>query len=112
MAFDGLKFEYSADVFATNNAEMDTEHEGLFTAINTLNGDRSVANYEALAGLVIKHFADEEAGNSLSEEHLAMHKDLLKTATDVLGKLKDGSATVDDALIDFLQKWLMNHIKG
>ena len=109
--YDSLPFNWAAGNFATNNAHMDDEHKGLFTAIDKLDAERTVANYEALAGLVIAHFNDEEA-LGLPAGHLQQHKDLLATATAVLGDLKSGAKTVDQGLIDFLKNWLKNHIKG
>ena len=42
---------------------------GLFEAIDLLAAERTAASFESLAGLVIKHFSDEEA-LGLSESHL------------------------------------------
>jgi hypothetical protein len=42
---------------------------GLFEAIDRLAAERTAASFESLAGLVIKHFSDEEA-LGLSESHL------------------------------------------
>jgi len=41
----------------------------LFTAIDTLEAERTLASFEALAGLVVAHFADEEELGSLSDAH-------------------------------------------
>lgn len=65
--------------------------------------------FEALAGLVITHFQDEEA-LGLPAAHVQIHKDLLAVATAKLGELKAGAA-VDDGLVSYLKDWLMNHIK-
>lgn len=138
--YDSLPFVWTADVFGTNHAEMDEEHRGelehyswmtwslvntglvayvwtrpptgLFTGIDKLDRERTAASFEELAGLVIKHFQDEEAAASLPEGHLKAHKDLLEVATATLGKLQSGEASVDDGLVDYLRKWLMNHIKA
>lgn len=111
MAFDGLEFKWTAGVFGTNNAHMDDEHAGLFTAIDRLDAERSLEAYEALAGLVIQHFKDEEAECGLSDEHKQQHVDLLNIAVAKLGELQGGAA-VDDGLVAYLRSWLMNHIKG
>ncbi len=58
--YDSLPFVWTADVFGTNDAKMDEEHAGLFTAIDKLDADRNLAAFEALAGLVVQHFEDEE----------------------------------------------------
>ncbi len=110
MAYDNLPFQWTKETFGTNNAEMDVEHQGLFTAIDALDKERTTASFEALAGLVIKHFADEEKVG-LPEAHKKIHADLLAVATAKLGELKAG-AKVDDGLVAYLRKWLMNHIKG
>jgi hemerythrin len=106
----GQEFKWTAEVFGTNNAHMDEEHQGLFTAIDALDVARSAESFEALAGLVITHFADEEKEMTLPEEHLKIHKDFLEVATAKLGELKAGTATVDDGLMTFVKDWLMNHI--
>ena len=84
---------------------------GLFAAIDQLDRERTAASFESLAGLVIKHFEDEET-LGLTEAHKQIHKDLLSVAVAKLGELKSGAATVDDGLVDFLRNWLKNHIKG
>ena len=86
-------------------------HVGLFDAIDALDAARTTESFEALAGLVIKHFADEEAECELSDAHKQIHADLLAVATGKLEELKGGAA-VDDGLVDFLRNWLKNHIKG
>jgi hypothetical protein len=43
---------------------------GLFDGIDNLAKLKTTESFEALAGLVIKHFADEEHGNTLPEHHL------------------------------------------
>ncbi len=62
--------------------------------------------------MVITHFKDEEAQAALSPSHLKAHQDLLEIATATLGKLKDGSASVDDGLVSYLRNWLKSHIKA
>jgi hypothetical protein len=69
MAFDGLEFKWTAGVFGTNNAHMDDEHAGLFTAIDRLDAERTLEAYESLAGLVIQHFKDEEGECGLDDAH-------------------------------------------
>jgi hemerythrin-like metal-binding protein len=106
-----LDFKWTADVFGTGNGHMDEEHVGLFNAIDALAEAKTPESFEAMAGLVIAHFADEEKECNLSDAHKKMHTDLLAVATAKLGELKSGAATVDDALVDYLKNWLMNHIK-
>ena len=59
-------------------------HTGLFTAIDTLNAERTTASFEALAGLVIAHFADEEAQGCLSESHLVSSSHSSQHLTSVM----------------------------
>lgn len=42
---------------------------GLFAAIDALDAQRTTESFEALAGLVIQHFKDEEAECNLSDAH-------------------------------------------
>lgn len=70
MSYETLPFIWTAEVFGTNNAQMDEEHAGLFTAIDILDSERTVESFESLAGLVIAHFADEEKACGLSAAHL------------------------------------------
>ena len=67
-AYDSLPFVWTEANFATHHAHMDEEHQGLFTAIDKLDHERSLASYESLASLVIQHFKDEEE-LGLSESH-------------------------------------------
>jgi len=64
-----MAFVWTAAEFGTNEPKMDEEHAGLFTAIDTLEAERTLASFEALAGLVVAHFADEEELGSLSDAH-------------------------------------------
>ena len=110
MAFDSLPFKWTEATFATHNAEMDSEHQGLFAGIDKLDHERTTASFEALCGLVTKHFHDEEK-LGLPAAHKKAHDDLVATATAKLHELK-GGAKVDDGLVTFLKNWLKNHIKG
>ena len=116
MAFDKLDFKWTAEVFGTKESKMDTEHAGLFAAIDKVEAEKTAASFEALAGLVIQHFKDEEAimtaAGGVPAAHKKAHDDLLAVATAKLGELKSGKASVDAGLISFLQNWLKNHIKG
>ena len=85
---------------------------GLFAGIDALAAQKTAASFEALAGLVIKHFADEEKVKALPAAHLKAHHDLLAVATAKLAALKAGTEKVDDGLVHYLQNWLKNHIKS
>jgi methyl-accepting chemotaxis protein/hemerythrin len=70
-----------------------------------------------LAEYTINHFADEErnfAQTNYPEEtqHKALHKKLLEQVTELIGKFNAGEPLVAQDVINFLQDWLINHIKG
>jgi len=63
------------------------------------------------------HFADEErnfAQTHYPEEtqHKALHKKLLDQVTELIGKFNAGEPLIAQDVINFLQDWLVNHIKG
>ena len=84
---------------------------GLFAGIDRVDKERTTAAFEALCGLVVTHFTDEEK-LGLPDAHKKQHEELKATAVAKLNDLKAGKCTVDDGLVTFLKNWLKNHIKG
>ena len=96
-------FEWST-AYATNVEKMDTQHKGLFVAIN-----KAVAGgqpeFDSLAGLVVKHFQDEEAEMGLDDAHKAKHAALLAEVGDKWGAGKK-------EFEPYAKNWLHEHIQG
>jgi methyl-accepting chemotaxis protein/hemerythrin len=70
-----------------------------------------------LAEYTINHFADEERSFAQSHypeevQHKALHKKLLEQVTDLINKFNAGETLIAQDVINFLQDWLINHIKG
>jgi len=111
--------------FATGVSKYDDQHKVLFNMVNDLaDAMQQKKSKEAvgrvlngLAEYTINHFADEErsfAQTHYPEEsqHKALHKKLLDQVTDLIGKFNAGVPLIAQDVINFLQDWLINHIKG
>ena len=103
----------------------DNAHKVLFSMINDLaDAMQQKKSKEAvgrvlngLAEYTINHFADEErnfAQTRYPEEaqHKALHKKLLDQVTELITKFNAGEPLIAKDVINFLQDWLINHIKG
>lgn len=103
----------------------DNAHKVLFNMVNDLaDAMQQKKSKEAvgrvlngLAEYTINHFADEErtfAQSHYPEEaqHKALHKKLLDQVTDLINKFNAGETLIAQDVINFLQDWLINHIKG
>jgi methyl-accepting chemotaxis protein/hemerythrin len=111
--------------FATGVAKYDEQHKVLFNMVNDLaDAMQQKKSKEAvgrvlngLAEYTINHFAGEErdfAQTHYPEEtqHKALHKKLLEQVTALIGKFNAGEPLIAQDVINFLQDWLINHIKG
>jgi hemerythrin len=111
--------------FATGVSKYDEQHKVLFNMVNDLaDAMQQKKSKEAvgrvlngLAEYTINHFADEErnfAQTHYPEEaqHKALHKKLLDQVTELIGKFNAGEPLIAQDVINFLQDWLINHIKG
>ncbi|MEI7816406.1 MAG: bacteriohemerythrin [Desulfuromonadales bacterium] len=111
--------------FTVNVDKYDNAHKTLFNMVNDLaDAMQQKKSKEAvgrvlngLAEYTINHFADEErnfAQTNYPEEaqHKALHKKLLDQVTELIGKFNAGEPLITQDVINFLQDWLINHIKG
>ena len=111
--------------FATGVSKYDDQHKVLFNMVNDLadamqqkkSKDAVGRVLNGLAEYTINHFADEErnfAQTHYPEEtqHKALHKKLLDQVTELIGKFNAGEPLIAQDVINFLQDWLINHIKG
>lgn len=103
----------------------DNAHKVLFNMINDLadamqqkkSKDAVGRVLNGLADYTVNHFADEErsfAQTHYPEEtqHKALHKKLLDQVTELITKFNAGEPLIAKDVINFLQDWLINHIKG
>lgn len=111
--------------FTTTVSKYDEQHKVLFNMINDLadamqqkkSKDAVGRVLNGLAEYTINHFADEERSFAQTHypeeaEHKALHKKLLDQVTALIGKFNAGEPLIAKDVINFLQDWLVNHIKG
>lgn len=111
--------------FATGVSKYDEQHKVLFNMVNDLaDAMQQKKSKEAvgrvlngLADYTVNHFADEErsfAQTHYPEEaqHKALHKKLVDQVVELIGKFNAGEPLITQDVINFLQDWLINHIKG
>lgn len=70
-----------------------------------------------LAEYTTKHFAGEERDVDQTKypeltQHKTLHKKLLDQVTELIGKFNAGEPLIAQDVINFLNDWLINHIKG
>ncbi|WP_432738534.1 bacteriohemerythrin [Maridesulfovibrio sp. FT414] len=113
------------DKYRINVAEVDGQHEGLFSILNRLhesltNGeDKSMQAVllDELIDYTVEHFATEErlflqTGFPGYEEHKRVHDDLTGKAVDIQDEFRNDNATISFELLDFLHQWLTEHTLG
>ncbi|MDD2366617.1 MAG: bacteriohemerythrin [Desulfuromonadaceae bacterium] len=111
--------------FTTSVSKYDEQHKVLFNMVNDLaDAMQQKKSKEAvgrvlngLAEYTINHFADEERSFAQSHypeeaQHKALHKKLLDQVTELIRKFNAGEPLIAQDVINFLQDWLINHIKG
>ena len=111
--------------FSTGVVKYDEQHKVLFNMVNDLaDAMQQKKSKEAvgrvlngLAEYTVNHFADEERSFSQSHypeetEHKALHKKLVNQVVELIGKFNAGEPLITQDVINFLQDWLINHIKG
>ena len=111
--------------FATGVSKYDEQHKILFNMVNELadamqqkrSKDAIGRVLNGLAEYTVNHFADEERSFAQSRypeenEHKALHKKLVDQVVGLIGKFNAGETLLTQDVINFLQDWLVNHIKG
>ncbi len=111
--------------FATGVQSMDDQHKKLFDMVNDLHDamqqKRSKEGIGSILDRLIEytasHFSAEEESfrrSSYPEEaqHKSHHAKLVEQVLDLQRKFQAGEALLTQSVIEFLQDWLINHIKG
>ena len=111
--------------FSTGIQKFDDQHKALFRMVNDLHDAmQQKRSKEAigqilreLADYTVNHFAEEEALFSQTrypeeEAHKRLHKALVDQVVELIGKFQSGETLLTQDVITFLQKWLIEHIKG
>ena len=118
MAFMTWNDSYSVRVRA-----IDEEHKQLFKMVNDLHeamksGQGSVVVVKVLDRLIRYtriHFANEEDAMAQADypafiTHVAAHRALTQTVEELSVRVKGGTTGVSVEVMDFLQRWLTDHI--
>jgi hemerythrin len=113
------------DSFATGVKSLDDQHRKLFDMVNDLHDamqqKRSKEAIGSILGRLIEytasHFGAEEESfrrTNYPEEaqHKVHHAKLVEQALELQRKFNSGEALLTQSVIEFLQDWLINHIKG
>lgn len=103
----------------------DNAHKVLFKMINDLADAMQQKKSKDAVGRVLvglaeyttNHFAGEERDFDQTKypevtQHKALHKKLLDQVTELIGKFNAGEPLIAQDVINFLNDWLINHIKG
>ena len=111
------------DSYSVKVRAIDEEHKQLFKMINDLHeamksGQGSMVVVKVLDRLIQYtriHFANEEDAMAQAEypafiTHVAAHRDLTQKVEELSLKVKGGTAGVSVEVMDFLQRWLTDHI--
>ena len=103
--------------------EIDEDHHKLIDIFNILNHsvikgespEYLVATLEELLNCTVWHFSHEERlmlkhRYPEIEEHKAEHRELIQSAKEMQQKVLQSDKTVADEHIEFLERWLTEHI--
>lgn len=111
--------------FSTSIPTFDDQHKKLFAMVNELSAAMQQKRSKEAIGNVLQrlieytgsHFAAEEAvfkktGYPDEAAHLRIHRDLVAQVLDLQKKFAAGETVLTQDVIEFLQGWLVTHIKG
>ena len=111
--------------FATGVDKFDQQHRKLFDMVNDLHDAMQKKRSKEAIGSILNrlieytgsHFAEEEAAFSKFNypdqvAHKQHHTKLVGQVLELHGQFKSGEAVLTQSVIEFLQDWLITHIKG
>lgn len=115
-----------SDKYLTGHAAVDTQHKRLFDLIDELQKAILSKQYDAkmqekilgeVAAYATMHFRTEEQmmqkqGYPNYQRHLAKHQDLSRQVTEIIANVKAGKAYLNQGMVQFLSKWITEHIDG
>ena len=113
------------DSFSVNVAEIDRQHQQLIGMINDLNDAMRQGQGKAVMGKIINglvnyattHFITEEKyfdkfGYPEAISHTKEHTDFVIKVSVFKNEFEKGNIALPLQIMDFLNDWLENHIKG
>jgi methyl-accepting chemotaxis protein/hemerythrin len=111
--------------FSTRIPTFDEHHKKLFALVNELSEAMQHKRSKEVVGSVLQqlihytgtHFAAEEAafrktGYPEEEAHRQIHRELVEKALALQAKFNSDEMLLTHEVIEFLQEWLVKHIKG
>jgi hemerythrin len=111
--------------FSTTIATFDDHHKNLFAMVNELSEAMQHKRSRETIGDVLErliaytgsHFAAEEeafrkTGYPEADQHIRQHRELVQKTVALQEKFHTGEALLTHDVIEFLQDWLVNHIRG
>jgi methyl-accepting chemotaxis protein/hemerythrin len=111
--------------FATGVDKFDNAHKVLFKMVNDLHDAMQQKRSKdvigqilnGLADYTVSHFAEEERAFAQTRypdeaQHKQIHKKLVDQVVELQKKFRSGETMLSQDIINFLQDWLINHIKG
>ena len=120
MAFIDWNDSYSVSV-----SQFDEQHKELIGLINKLHeammagkgGDVLAEVLNSLIAYTVTHFSNEEDlmrkyNYPAYEVHKTIHDKLVHDVVDIQNRFKAGKPMLTMELMDFLKKWLTDHING
>jgi hemerythrin-like metal-binding protein len=112
-----------SEILSVGVGEIDEDHRKLVNVFNVLNhsvregesAEYLAATLEELINCTVWHFSHEERlmlkyRYAEIDEHKAEHRELIKSAKDLQQKLLQAEKPVADEEIEFLERWLTEHI--
>lgn len=104
---------------------LDNQHKQLLSLINSLHEQMKIGKGRLGLPSIVKelvsytkvHFGSEErmlknAEYPSFESHKAQHDEFVRKIVAIEQQLKEDSLTITFETMDFLQKWLVNHIQS
>lgn len=111
--------------FETGIPSIDGQHRRLFDMVNELHDAMQAKRSKEIIGQILfrlieytgSHFGHEEnlfrtTGYPEEASHKKEHARLVEQVLGLQAKFNSGEAIITQSVIDFLQDWLTNHIKG
>jgi hemerythrin len=111
--------------FSTSIPTFDDHHKNLFAMVNELSEAMQHKRSKEAVGDVLQrlitytgsHFAAEEeafrnTGYPEADQHVRQHQELVQKTLDLQEKFAAGESVLTDEVTEFLQDWLVKHIKG
>ena len=120
-----MTIAYWHSEYCTGNSLIDQQHQNLFVVINSLHNammqghgkNQIKQTLQELLDYTIEHFATEEklmleSNYPYYREHKNKHNELADKVSSLAAEFNEGNILLNAELLQFLNEWLIHHIKG